>query len=76
MLYREIEEKLRIFFRQKKSALMITGARQVGKTYCIREFAKENFPYVIEINFLEMPSAVTLLKMLQTAETFCFVYRR
>ena len=50
---------------------MITGARQVGKTYCIREFAKENFPYVIEINFLEMPSAVTtFLKMLQTAETF------
>ena len=41
---------------------MITGARQVGKTYCIREFAKENFPYVIEINFLEMPSAVTLFE--------------
>ena len=68
MLYREIEEKIKDFFQtEKKSALMITGARQVGKTYCIREFAKENFPYVIEINFL---------KMLQTAETFCFVYRR
>ncbi len=63
MLYREIEEKIKDFFQtEKKSALMITGARQVGKTYCIREFAKENFPYVIEINFLEMPSAVTLFE--------------
>ena len=44
MLYREIEEKIKDFFQtEKKSALMITGARQVGKTYCIREFAKENF---------------------------------
>ena len=38
MLYREIEEKIKDFFQtEKKSALMITGARQVGKTYCIRE---------------------------------------
>lgn len=41
---------------------MITGARQVGKTYCSRKFAKENFPYVVEINFLENPSAVTLFE--------------
>ena len=32
MLYREIEEKIKDFFQtEKKSALMITGARQVGK---------------------------------------------
>ena len=37
---KEIEEKIKDFFQtEKKSALMITGARQVGKTYCIRELA-------------------------------------
>ena len=71
MLYREIEEKIKDFFQtEKKSALMITGARQVGKTYCIREFAKENFPYVIEINFLEMPSAVTLFECFRQQRHF------
>ena len=30
---------------------MIFGARQVGKTYLVREFAKENYEYLYEINF-------------------------
>ena len=34
-----------------KMCLMIKGARQVGKTYIIREFAKENYKHFIEINF-------------------------
>lgn len=41
---------------------MITGARQVGKTYCIRSFAKTHFKNFLEINFLEMPQAVQLFK--------------
>lgn len=28
-------------FRNNKSALLITGARQIGKTYSIRQFGKE-----------------------------------
>ena len=56
MLYRSITERIEQFFeKEKKAALMVTGARQVGKTYCIREYAKQHFKYVIEINFLEMP---------------------
>jgi hypothetical protein len=34
-------------------ALLVTGARQVGKTYIIRQLLKRRFPYVVEINFLE-----------------------
>ena len=56
MLYREMTKKIADFFlKEQKSALMITGARQVGKTTCIREYAKENYKNVIEINFIEMP---------------------
>ena len=63
MLYRSITERIEHFFEQDdKAALMITGARQVGKTYCIREYAKQHFEYVIEINFLEMPQAAALFE--------------
>lgn len=63
MLERKIEKRIEAFFREnEKSALLITGARQVGKTYTVREFAKKNFEYFIEINFIEMPQAVRLFE--------------
>lgn len=34
-----------------KKPLIIYGARQVGKTYLIEEFAKENYEYLYYINF-------------------------
>jgi predicted AAA+ superfamily ATPase len=33
--------------------LLIEGARQVGKTYLVRKFSRENYKYVIYINLLE-----------------------
>lgn len=36
--------------------LIVEGARQVGKTYIVRQFAKENFASYIELNFIETPS--------------------
>lgn len=39
----------------KKECLMVLGARQIGKTYIIREFVKDNYDNVLEINFLERP---------------------
>lgn len=60
-MYREIKKSIINFFStNSKQALMITGARQVGKTYIIREYAKENFENVIEINFYENKDAVDL----------------
>ena len=69
MLYRNMKKKIEEFFlSEQKSALMITGARQVGKTFCIREYAKKNYKYVIEINFIEMPQAVQLFENAKNAE--------
>ena len=34
-------------------ALLVTGARQIGKSYAIREFGKTNFRQFIEINLYE-----------------------
>ena len=38
-------------------ALLIKGARQVGKTTIVRQFAKANYKNFIEINFEQMPLA-------------------
>ena len=35
----------------KKKALVIKGLRQIGKTYSVCAFAKENYENVIYINF-------------------------
>ncbi len=62
MIKRKIEKRIRDFFRQDKKALLITGARQVGKTYIIREVGKADFESFIEINFLENRAAQSLFE--------------
>jgi predicted AAA+ superfamily ATPase len=57
MLKRKIDNYLSDYYRKPGNALLITGARQVGKTYSIREFGK-TFKSFIEINFIENPDAV------------------
>ena len=41
---------------RKDKCLLVIGARQIGKTYIIREFAKENYEAFYELNFLENES--------------------
>ncbi len=56
MLKRKIEEKLIEWKKNKdKVCLMIKGARQVGKTFIVNKFAKENYKYYTYINFIENP---------------------
>lgn len=38
-------------------ALLLTGARQVGKTTAVREFAKTHFRHFVEVNFVKQPMA-------------------
>lgn len=40
-----------------RKALLVTGARQVGKTFSVREFAAAHYSTVLEINFAETPGA-------------------
>lgn len=63
MISRKIEKELERFHTSgDKKALLITGARQVGKTYTIREFGEAHYKNVIEINFIENKKAVTLFE--------------
>lgn len=60
MLKRKIDTYLTNYYATNRNALLITEARQIGKTYSIREFGR-TFKSFIEINFLENPDAVALL---------------
>ena len=63
MISRKIEKELQHFLKdEKKKALLITGARQVGKTYSIREFGRQNYQSFIELNFLENTEAKKLFE--------------
>lgn len=55
MLNRKIYSYLRNFFVTEKKALLISGARQVGKTFAIRKVGEECFADVVEFNFLNNP---------------------
>ncbi|MEG1288087.1 MAG: AAA family ATPase [Bacilli bacterium] len=52
-----------------KVPLIVKGARQVGKTYIIDAFAKENYEYYTYINFVENPGYTTIFDGDLDAET-------
>lgn len=56
MLKRKFYDKL-IEWKNKKShtCLLVKGARQIGKTFIIDLFGRENYQSYIYINFIEMP---------------------
>lgn len=56
MLKRKIIRELEKWKEEATNkALLIKGARQVGKTTVVRQFAKANYKNFIEINFEQMP---------------------
>ena len=59
--------------QNKKKALLIDGARQVGKTYSIREFAQAHYENFIEINLLENEDALNMFSKAKTSQEI-FVY--
>ncbi|NLB69695.1 MAG: AAA family ATPase, partial [Lentisphaerae bacterium] len=63
MLRRKIND---VFLEWKNSAdkkcLLVKGARQVGKTFIIDDFAKKNYDNYIYINFETMPGMKTIFE--------------
>ncbi len=61
MLKRKIDKYIRNYYGTTRNALLITGARQIGKTFSVREFGK-SFKSFVEINFVDTPEAVEIFK--------------
>ena len=70
MLKRKMYEKLLDWKNNRgQHCLLIKGARQVGKTYIVREFGKAEYESFIEINFLEHPEFKIIFDGDRSAET-------
>lgn len=67
MLYRKLTQYIEQYYDSGNRALLLTGARQTGKTFAAREYGKR-FKHFVEINFIESPEALNLFKGITNAD--------
>ena len=72
-MFRKAKEQL-IKWKDNNKALLITGARQVGKTYIIREFLREEYgeEYFVEFNLFENDLAKETIETSTNSEDLIF----
>ena len=69
MLQRKITKSIEDFYKnQPGKALMVIGARQVGKSYIIDAFTSSHYSSVIKIDFIENPDYISIFEDAQGAE--------
>ena len=70
MINRKIDFFLTDFFSlNPHKSLLITGARQIGKTFSIRNYGKKNYKHFIEINFIEHPELIDIFTNAKSSES-------
>ena len=62
MLKRKVEHRLNNWINESNKALIVSGARQVGKTFSIRECLNSNGCDYVEINLIEKPEMIPVLE--------------
>ena len=67
------DELLKWKKEHKNKCLMVKGARQVGKTYLVREFGKKEYDSFIEINFIKQKELKDIFEGELSAEN---IYKR
>lgn len=67
MLYRKAIQYIEDYYKTSRNALLLTGARQTGKTYAARQLGKQ-FKNFIELNFIENPRAIALFSNVSSAD--------
>lgn len=74
MLYRKIEKYIEEHLLSGTDKILILeGARQIGKSFIIREVGKRLFRNFVEINFVEDAEGNALFSNVRTTEDFYFV---
>ena len=69
MLLRKITRRIEDFYRNHpQKAMMIIGARQVGKSYIIEDYATKHYESVIKVDLIENPDYVSLFSDARSAE--------
>ena len=71
MFYRKIEERINRYYADKNAKiLVIDGARQIGKSFIIRETGKKFFKHFVEINLKDDSEGDRLFENVRTTEDF------
>ena len=68
MLVRKVESEICSWIRSSKTALLVSGARQVGKTWTIRKCLQEEGCDYLELNLIEEPELVPALTQCSSVE--------
>ena len=68
MLVRTMRKDLEKWLENGREALLITGARQIGKTFLIREVLKSTKTPYVELNLIEHPEYVEVLEKSSDSE--------
>ena len=69
MLFRKAYKKIDEWYKSRDGkALMVTGARQIGKTFLIKHFLKDNVKSYIEFNLFENDLAKDAFETSKTAK--------
>ncbi len=68
MIRRKADKLISDFLLNDRRALLVIGARQVGKTFSIRKVGRECFNNVVEVNFIEHPDAADLFSNATSAK--------
>lgn len=69
-MYRRDSVTIGEWIRDSKKALLVTGARQTGKTWLIRDEIEKSGYKKFEINFIDQPDMVAYLNAEMSAEEF------
>ncbi|MCK7487455.1 MAG: AAA family ATPase [Bacillus subtilis] len=73
MLFRKVQKQIKNWIQNGKDALLITGARQVGKSFIIRETLKETAVEYVEFNFIKQPKLLDVFKSVSEEDADKFI---
>ncbi len=75
MLWRKCQSEIINWIKNDNKALMVTGARQIGKTYLIRNTLKEEKCDFVEFNLIEQPELIELFEGITKSNCKSFLER-
>lgn len=69
-MYRKDSVTIEEWLKSSNKALLVTGARQIGKTWLIRDEIEKSVYNKFEVNFIDQPDMVEYLNAEMSAEEF------
>ena len=70
MIVRKVEKQIKDWIHTSKKALLVSGARQVGKTYSVRRCLEDENANYLEINLIEHPEIIPLISNAVSVDDF------